>query len=458
MKKIISLILAVSVFQVVFCGGFAAAKTAAYPAENLVFHIDASEKASIETIAQGSTKRVSKWYDISESEQYLSQDVKNSAPTYYPDAAKSDLKDDRAAVHFAKNTYLTSQPVDYSGSASFVIYLRILKYDEGSTLFSSHSLGNPDEGKTPFSIVINEQKGLSLKMNEETYDMNVSLETNGEAYDGYMALYLTFDEENKEVKVYKTRATEQSELLSPAAILTLTELPYWESYSYGLLYSQKNKGVVADVAESMIYNRALTLDELNDVNSYLKLKYEYPVLSRLALENEIYEIKKGTTIEPKIIGVGTLMGEESRISVTDATIKSENEEAVIVLDNKTLKALNFGSSKITISYDGLPDYSFVVNVPQTVINDPVCTESDNVINVKEKIENFKEEQTLSIIVAVALYKDNMLFDIKFEKASIGLEHTFEAELSKPAGSGDYEIYIMILDGETMIPITDAIVK
>lgn len=386
----------------------------------------------------------------------------SSRPTYYPDSAKSDLKGDKPAVHFAKSQYLTASDVDYSGDASFVIYYRQLSYGSEETIFSSHSYGTAEEGKTPFSVVVNDKKGLSFKMGDNLYDMNIIFdetpETNGDEYKGYMALYLTVNSSTKTVTVYNSRATEQVTLESPAATFTLDEAPYWESYSYGLSYIAKNKGFIGDMPESMIYNRVLSLDELNEINTYLKLKYEYPVLSKLALENEIYEIKKGLSVEPKIIGIGNLMGEESRITVTGAEIKSDNENVIIVLDGNLLKAVNFGSSKITVSYPGVPDYSFVVNVPQSVINEPVLTENNGVINIKEKIENYKEEQTLPIIMAAALYENDKLLDMKFRKATVGAEHTFDVDLTKPQDAENCKVYIMILDGETMVPVTDAIIK
>ena len=103
----------------------------------------------------------------------------------------------------------------------------------------------------------------------------------------------------------------------------------------------------------------------------------------------------------------------------------------------------------------------MVNVPQTVINEPVVGEpdTDGVINVTQKIENFKEEQTLSIIMVAALYEGDLLLDINFEKAeSIALEHTFDISLIKPTDAGEYEVHIMLLDGETMVPLTDSVIK
>lgn len=459
MKKIIKLILALTLGLSV-----RTAASAAVPSDGMELWVDASAQNGVETATQGSSVKLNKWIDLSGNDRHLIPDANTYRPTYYPDATKSELKDNKAAVHFARSQYLTASNVDYSGDASFVIYYRQLNYDDGSYLFSSHSYATPEEGKVPFSIMVNANKGLSFKMGENLYDMNVSFdatpETGDDEYDGYMALYLTIDAETKTANVYNSRATEQTDLTVPKATFTLSELPYWQGYSYGLNYTQRNKGVIADIAESMIYSRELTLNELNDINKHLKIKYEYPVLSRLALEEEIYEIKKGTSVTPKIIGVGVLMGTENRINISNATIKSENSDVIIVLEGKTLKALNFGSSKITLSYEGLPDYTFVVNVPQTVINEPVVgtPDSNGIINVSQKIENFKEEQTLPIIFAVALYENDLLLDMKFQKATVSLEHTFNVNLTKPLDTQEYEINIMLLDGNTMVPLTDAVVK
>lgn len=79
-------------------------------------------------------------------------------------------------------------------------------------------------------------------------------------------------------------------------------------------------------------------------------------------------------------------------------------------------------------------------------------DSDGVINVTQKIENFKEEQTLSIIMAAALYENDLLVDMKFEKAdSIALEHTFDVDLTKPVTAGECKVHIMFLNGDTMVP-------
>lgn len=463
MKKIISLIAAICVISMFAICPAAGAADAAPPSDGLEFWVDAGAQNGIETVKQGSSYKVNKWLDISGNGRTLLPG--SNKPTYFPDSAKSNLKGNKPAVHFAKNQYMTASGVNYSGDATFIIYYRPLNMVEGDTLFSSHSYTGSaidESGRIPFSIAVSENKGLAFKMSSEEapIDMNVPFELSEgseDLYSGYMALYLTIS--GKNVSVYSSRADRQTEISASNAVFTLNEAPFWESYAYGMSYESQGKGVICDCPESMIYSRALSLDEVKSVDKYLKLKYEYPVISKIALENEIYEMKKGSIIEPKIIGIGLLLGEESRVDITDAKIKSSDENVILIV-NGSLKALDFGSAKITISYEGLPDYSFVVNVPQIVIDTPDIGEADENggIGINQRIENFRENQPLTVIVAAALYQGDLLLDLKFDKAEIAAAHEFEMNLNKPDNASDTKVYVMVLDGETMVPLNDAVVK
>ena len=63
-----------------------------------------------------------------------------------------------------------------------------------------------------------------------------------------------------------------------------------------------------------------------------------------------------------------------------------------------------------------------------------------------------------MIVAAALYQGDLLLDLKFDKAEIAAAHEFEMNLNKPDNASDTKVYVMVLDGETMVPLNDAVVK
>lgn len=466
MKKIISLI-SVFVMALSISCQIASAESLTPPTDGLALWLDASEDGMVEAIQSGLSLKVETWKDKSGNGKNLTQSNATYRPTFYTDSTKSNLKDDGAAIHFAKNNSLVSDDVNYSGSASFVMYYRQNSPAEGNTLFSSYPYTGSavtETGKIPFSIVTNAQKGLSIKMSSEEslLDMNILAQVSEEdtsVYEGYRILYVTIDAGTKTVKVYSSRATEQTQIDKPVAQFSLKEVPYWKSYAYNVQYDgARAGGMIGDCAETFIYHKVLSIDEINKINKYLKLKYEYPVLSKLSLANEIYEIKKGDTFTPEIIGTGTLLGEESKVEISGATMKSSNTDSILVLGN-VLKAVDFGTSNITIEYNGLK-YMFTVSVPQVFINTPEIGDfnSESKVSIKQKIENFNENSPLDVIMAATLYKGDMLVDIEIEKRTITNDYTFNMELSKGKITDDCKIYIFILDGKTMVPLCEPVIR
>ena len=221
-------------------------------------------------------------------------------------------------------------------------------------------------------------------------------------------------------------------------------------------------GTQSYIAESIIYHRALDTDEINSVNEYLKLKYEFPILEKMELENPITEIKKGESVPFNVIARGKLIENEVTEELENFRVVSSDTEVITVnTDTMELNAVDFGTAKITVSYDGLQDLVFTVTVPQVFINPAVIGDfsSGGALECSHKVENYAPEQTLSIVSVAALYQDNILIDISFEKAeNISDEHTFEASFELPGDVDNCSVVMMLLDGETMAPITDITVK
>lgn len=457
MKKLISVLTVISILSA-FCWQNALADELIPPQEDMLMWVSAGEGV------EQNSGRINKWTNKSNDGNSLLQSVSNRCPSI----TESEKLKTLDAVHFTKNRYLLAENINYSGDATFILYYTQSSTDEGNAIFSSHSFARDhvaESGKVPFSIVNSQDKTLAFKMQrvlqaEETeassyyHDMNVSV---ADMDGNYMALYLTIESNTKKVNVYAKPMNDHTEITTPVATFTLEEVPYWESIAYNLNYNVSEiKGVIADYSEAIIYKRALSLDELNDVNKYLKVKHEYPVIEKLKLRSDISEIQMGEDAQPEVIGIGTLMGTEIETQLESATITSSDSSVIKVEDNK-LKAISFGDAVITVSYPGTENYTFVVNVPRVRVYDAVIgdIEDDGEVSCSRKVENLDSESNISAVMAVTLYKGDELIDIKFEQAEIETEHTFSVGLTLPEITQDYRISAMILSGDGLAPLAAA---
>lgn len=459
MKRVISTVITALILTVI-SSSMACAENTAPPKEGMSLWIKAAE--GVTTVTEKKTVYVSEWEDLSGNDNHLTQEENKTKRATFKDNG-TDLKIDNA-VSFTASQYLQSPAVNYSGDASFVLYFK-LRSDNAGTIFSSHSYTGEtvtESGKTPFSIAVNSEKELVFEMGTYSEDLGISILDEDGNLKGYMSLYLSIS--GNTLYVYSSDTTQQKKFSEHQKSIELSEAPYFECYAYNLDYDNTSRmsGVQSYMAESIVYKRALDIDEINSVNEYLKLKYEFAILEKMELENEISEIKKGESVPFKVIATGSLIENETKEELKGFTISSSNPDVVSVDENKQeLKAINFGTSRITISYDGLDDIVFTVNVPQVFINSPVVSGFSSGGNLKcsRTVENYDPEQKISLIAVSALYQDDCLLDVSFEKATnISEEYTFNASFDLPLKVDDCMVALMLLDADTMTPITDLIVK
>ena len=369
-----------------------------------------------------------------------------------------------SAVRLSARQYLQSPTVDYSGDTTFVLYFKPRSTNAG-TIFSSHSYTGEtinDSGRMPFSIAVNDEQELVFEMGDFSEELGVSILDDNNNLKNYMSLYLSISDNM--LYVYSSDETLQRRFTEAGEIIELPEMPYIESYAYNLDYDNKTRisGMQSYIAESIIYERALDIDEINSVNEYLKLKYEFPILEKMELENEISEIKKGESESFKVLATGNLIENEITEELEGFTVSSSNTDVITVdCDTMEFQAINFGTSKITISYEGLDDIVFTITVPQVFISPAVIGDfsSGGVLECSRIIENYAPDKPVSVVAVSALYQNNELIDIDIEKADdIREEYIFEAMLELPDDVDNCSVVLMLLDGSTMAPITDITVK
>ena len=455
MKRVISIIAAItSIFILSISAG---AEQSAPPAEGLKLWLEAGE----EQFDKDTADKINKWLDKSGNAYELVQDENNSRRPVFIETA-TGLKTG-GAVKFVSNQYLIKKEVNYSGNASIAIYFKLNNCLDGQTLFSSSEyIGEAvtTAGKIPFSIAF-EDGGLVFKMSDSVGDiisneMNVSLYDEDGNLKEYMMLIVTIS--GKTVNVYSSEHSNQSALTEPVATFNLANAPYWQSYAYGLSYDtlSRIKGIQGEIAESMIYEKALSLDEVNELQKYIKLKYENPVISKIYMKNTISELPKNKLAEPIVVGVGNLMGEEIEIPVTDFTLESSNPDSIIILNGK-IKTIGFGGAVITISYPGVESVSFSVTVPQLTINDILI---DDILpgeetEIKWVVENIAEQKPVSLMMVAGLYKGNSLVDVKtdIKEEFIG-EEQFDAKFVMPADTAEHYIHVSIVYADTLAPVAN----
>ena len=277
-------------------------------------------------------------------------------------------------VSFAASQYLQSPAVNYAGDSTFILYFKPRSSNAG-TIFSSHSYTGEtvtESGSIPFSIAINSEKELVFEMGNFSEELGISVLNENGNLKGYMSLYLSIS--GNTLSVYSSDTTSQERFEEPQKTIALSESPYLESYAYNLDYDNTTRmsGAQSYIVESIIYKKALNIHEINSVNEYLKLKYEFPILEKMELENEISEIRKGESVPFRVISTGNLIENEITGILDGFTVSSSNTDVITVnVDTMELQAVNFGTSKITISYEGLDDIVFTITVPQVFINPAV---------------------------------------------------------------------------------------
>lgn len=436
----------------------AEAEQIAPPVEKMQIWIEATDGIELDG------NKVNKWKDKSGNENHLVQSESNTRRPQYLEVAEG-LKAG-SSVKFLATQYL-SVATDYSGDATFAIYFRPTNNKNGQTLFSSHSyVGSSitESGRIPFSIAENDDKQLVFKMatGTETEDEAVFEGLNVPVVkDEYVALYVTIS--GTTVTVYAADQKNQLEITEPTAQFSINESPYWESYSYCLSYDTSSRlmGMQSEIVESMIYSKALSLEDINKINKYLKLKYEYVAISSIKLKKEISQMEKNQTEELEVIGQGNLMGVITEEDVTEEVEIISSDSNVISVSGNTLKAENFGTARITVSYKDLESIDFLINVPQTTIEDAVISElqQDGTVNCTQTLMNFAADEPVSVTMVGALYKGDLLLDVQFdEKENITDSYTFEVDLKKPDDVIGCSIYLMLLDKNTMTPITEYTTK
>ena len=452
MKKFFSVLSAVLCF-VVF-NIMVGAEQIAPPTDGMELWIDASTNIELDGT------KVDKWSDKSGNENHLMQTEEDTRRPSYIETAEGIKAG--SSVKFLATQYLTTS-ANHNGDGTFIIYYRPTNNKNGQTLFSSHSyVGAPitESGKIPFSISENSEKELVFKMaaNEDSDDeavveeMNVSVVKNE-----YVALYVTISGNN--VTVYAADQKNQVEITDPVAQFSISETPCWEAYSYCLSYDTVSRlmGMQSEIVESIIYSKALSLEDINTVNKYLKLKYEDVAISSIKLKSEISQMEKNQAIGIEVIGQGNMMGTITETDITDTVEIISSDPDIVSVSGNVLTAKNFGIAKITILYNDLESISFLINVPQTTIGKAVIGEiqADGIVNCSQTITNFASDEPISVTMVGALYNGDLLLDVQFdEKDNITDTCTFDVDLKKPENVDECNIYVMLLNKNTMIPIVD----
>lgn len=456
MKKIIcAVITTVLVVGNFVCNVFCEEKLP--PQDNIMLWVSADE------CSENVGDKVVKWNDKSGNGNDLLAVNSNRSPRMI----ETDKIKTTKALHFAKNNYMVANGIDYCGDATLVLYYCQQSNAEGDTVFSSHAYEKnsvAEKSKIPFKITTDSNGTLLFDMQNIAEDgtqdgvFSESLNITPSVND-YMALYITFEAKSNTVRVYVKPVNDHSAIEEPITEFTTNNKLYWSDVAYNLNYSVSEiKGVVADYAESIIYKKALTIDELNQVNEYLKLKYEYPVVKSLKLKNDISEIKYGESVTPEVIGIGNMMGNVNEYLLNNAVITSLNND-IVKADNGVLTAVNYGTALIKITYAGADDLIISVRVPslqviESNIDTPV---SGNEIGCSCTVENF-ESTPMSILMISVLKRGDELVDVRLDEADVIGEHTFNVKLSPQNDTENLKVSVMLLDGENMYPIADSLLK
>jgi len=228
---------------------------------------------------------VTEWKDNSGKGNNLAQTESLNRCPYYMDS--EDLRGTQKTVSFESNQYLASDIVGHLGSSTFVMYYKPMYNAKNQTIFSSAQYkgsATRTEGEIPFTLTNsnNDTDGVQLTMAKTdtgttTYNTAIPRE-----HEKYMTVMMVVDSESNTVDIYHNINGDNKNIESTLSSFEIEQVPYYQAFALGLKYdtSIRTRGMVGEVAEMMIYDRALSLDELNCVNRYLKFKYDIPTQAK----------------------------------------------------------------------------------------------------------------------------------------------------------------------------------
>jgi len=189
------------------------------------------------------------------------------------------------------------------------------------------------------------------------------------------------------------------------------------------------------------------LNDVNKINNYFKSKYEFPKIKKLELRSDLTSIALNERIVPEIVGIAEQMDQKLEISITDFTLISSDEETVSVVGGNMLKAVGFGSAKVTAKYEE-HELSFMVTVAKVAAEEVSVGEitPGEELRFSRKFTNSTQTTLTGYAMVATLYKDDLLLDINFaEDIEIETEYIFESSFVLPEDIQNCYIYVMLLD-------------
>lgn len=448
MKRITAIFLALIIIS---CSCISYASEQDIPLDGLMLWVEADSGLTADEDGY-----IEKWEDKSEKGNDLKQEDINKQPLKYNKSYS--LSGEQPSVAFETSQSLISDPIEYSGSSTFIIYYKPETNSTDRTVFSSSQYkgdATAVSGEIPFMLTnsSSETDGLLFTMTEEKGTSKYPTKI-PRASEKFMTAMLVIDAENKKVSVYNNFSGDNKTITEPVTEFSVSEIPYYESFALGLKYNTALKrGMLSEVGAVMIYDRALSVDELNKVNKYLKIKYDIPEdVAGLKVLNPESILHMGKTFTPDVVSVVKLMDLEFETKATDISIISDNTDVITVTDNKTIKAIGSGESLITISCEEGYSTSFYVSVPKIIPDIPVVTgfEANGTLNI---VQGVKAQETASAGLLAAIYKNDILVDFNCtEKSEIEGKENLEISFDLTNDITDYQLVIMLVDSlDTMIP-------
>ena len=398
---------------------------------------------------------VETWEDQSGKNNHLTQTDANRRPEYFENS--TGLSKAQPSVGFETSNYLASDTIGYSGDSTVIIYYKMETNSVDRTIFSSSKhtgSATRTEGKIPFTLSNsnNDTDGLQFVMaNETSYDKySTKIPRENESF---MVSMFVIDSENSKLTTYNNVNGDNKTLDTALSEFSIAKTPYYDAFALGLKYDTaiKARGMLGEVAEVMIYNRALSKEELNQINRYLKIKYDISdKITGIKMNNSKPIMYKGEEFTPDVTGIIKLMDIETESPVSDLNIISENPEVVSVLDGKLI-AKETGKSLITITCGNGISTEFVVTVPALKSKVPEISNfspggSMTCVQEFENIEN-------CAVLLLALYKSDTLVDFKYDDE---IENgKLEIAMNMPEDITDCRIQVSLVDSlDTMIPLSE----
>lgn len=139
-----------------------------------------------------------------------------------------------------------------------------------------------------------------------------------------------------------------------------------------------------------------------------------------------------------------------RFHWTVIKLTSADSSVVSVIEENVLKAVGFGTTKVTAKYEKF-ELIFIIVFSKINALSAVCGEfkTGEKITLSYVIENCTKNTLLNYTRAAALYKNNLLLDVKFEpRVGIGAKYGFNITFMLP--EGDCYIYLMFLNENAAI--------